>query len=263
MRRHEDLRTRYGPWAVVAGASEGLGAAFARALAQRGLHLVLLARRAEQLEAVAEGLRRDHGVEVRTMVCDLARPDLEHVLRQATALLDVGVAVYNAAFVPVGEFIEQDPEALRMAVDVNVHGPLTLARSIAPAMVARQRGAIILMSSLAGLQGTPRLAAYAGSKAFNNVLAESLWAELRPHGVDVVASCAGAIRTPGYVRTSRREAPGTLSAAEVAERTLAGLGRGPRVVPGWLNRLVSVVFSRVLPRRLAILVMGANTKDLT
>lgn len=263
MPRIHDFPARYGPWAVVAGASEGLGAAFARALARRRVNLVLLARRAERLGAVAEELRRDHGVEVRPVVFDLGHPDLEHVLRQATALLDVGVAIYNAAYAPIGSFIDQEPEALRAVVDVNVHGPVAFARALAPAMAARGRGALVLMASLAGLQGTPRLATYAASKAFNIVLAESLWAELRPHGVHVVASCAGAIRTPGYARSSQREAPGTLDAEQVAERTLAALARGPRVVPGLVNRIVGLLLGRLFPRRLSIAVMGAGTKDLT
>ncbi|MEM9453613.1 MAG: SDR family NAD(P)-dependent oxidoreductase [Myxococcota bacterium] len=262
MVRTHDFSMRYGPWAVVAGASEGLGAAFATALARRGSNLVLLARRARELEGVAERLRRDYDVEVRPVVFDLARPDLEHTLRQTTALLDVGVAIYNAAYAPVGELIDQEPQALRAVVDVNVHGPVAFARALTPAMAARGRGALVLMSSLAGLQGTPRLATYAASKAFNITLAESLWVELRPHGVKVVASCAGAIRTPGYAEVSRREAPGTLDAKEVAERTLAALDRGPRFIPGLINRIVGLVLGRLLPRRLSIAVMAANTKDL-
>ncbi|MEX1362043.1 MAG: SDR family NAD(P)-dependent oxidoreductase, partial [Nannocystaceae bacterium] len=240
----------------------GLGAAFATGLAQRGMSLVLLARRRDALERVAEALRSDYGVEVRPVVCDLGRPGLADVLRKATALLDVGVAVYNAALAPVGDFVAQDPEVLRSVVDVNVHGPVTFARTLTAPMVARGRGALVLMSSLAGMQGTPRLATYAASKAFNIVLAESLWAELRPHGVQVVVSCAGAIRTPGYADASGRDAPGTLDAADVAERTLAAMDRGPRVIPGFVNRLAALLLGRLLPRRLSITVMGANTKDL-
>ena len=90
-----------------------------------------------------------------------------------------------------------------------------------------------------------------------------MWAELRPHGIDVVASCAGAIRTPGYARTVQREAPGMLDPAQVAERTLAALGRGPRAVPGLVNRVAGVLLERLLPSRLAIRVMAGNTKDLT
>lgn len=255
--------TRYGPWAVIAGASEGLGAAFAASLAARGLHLLLLARRAELLAAVAERLRASHPVEVRTAACDLARPDLAAALTELTAGLDVGLAVYNAAFAPVGDALDRPLDDLLRAVDVNVRGPLVFARTLAPGLVARGRGGVVLMSSMAGFQGSPRIATYAATKAFNIVLGEGLWAELAPRGVDALVSCAGAIRTPGYAKSAKGDAPGTLDADAVAEQTLDALGRGPLVVPGATNRLARFVLGRVLPRRAAVAVMARSTKDLT
>jgi len=130
-------------------------------------------------------------------------------------------------------------------------------------MLERHRGAVVLMSSLAGLQGSPRIATYAASKAFNTILAEGLWGELHRSGIDVLATCAGAIRTPGYAEITAREAPGMLDPADVAQQTLAALGRGPRLVPGLLNRLASFVTGRVLPRRAAVRLMAANTKNLS
>ncbi len=261
-----DFRARYGPWAVVAGASEGLGAAFADALAARGLNLLLVARRAGLLAELAGRIQAEHGVEARPLAQDLADPGAATALAGASAALEVGTLVYNAAFSPIGNFLELPPEDLMRVVDLNVRGPVGLVRQLAPAMRARRRGAIVLMSSLAGIQGSPRIAAYAASKAFNTILAEGLWGELVGDGIDVIASCAGAIRTPGYLETSEasaREAPGTLDPAEVAEQTLAALGRGPRVVPGWINRIASVLTGRVLPRRAAVRLMAANTKDLS
>ncbi|HEY1693359.1 MAG TPA: SDR family NAD(P)-dependent oxidoreductase [Polyangiaceae bacterium] len=256
------FRERYGAWAVVAGASEGLGAAFAEALAARGLGLVLLARRGEVLEALATRLREAHGVEVRPVACDLADASFVDRVAVATRDLEVGTVVYNAAFSFVAPLLERPlADALRV-VDVNVRGPLLLLHALAPAMVARGRGAVVLMSSLAGFQGSPRLAAYAASKAFTTVLGESLWAELAPAGVDVVASCAGAIRTPGYARTLQKEAPGTLDASEVAERTLEALGHGPLIIPGATNRFASHLLRRLLSRRSAIGIMGKSVKDL-
>lgn len=257
------LASKYGSWGVVAGASEGLGAAFATALAARGVNLVLLARRAEMLAEVAERLRADAKVEVRTEACDLARPDLAEVLERLSRDLEVGVAVYNAAYAPVGAVLERSMDELLRIVDVNVRGPLVFARTLAPAMVARGRGGIVLMSSMAGFQGSPRIAAYAASKAFNTVLGEGLWSELGPLGVDVVVSCAGAIRTPGYVKSATGDAPGTLDASVVAEQTLAALGRGPTVVPGATNRLARFVLGRMLSRRAAISIMASSTKGLS
>jgi uncharacterized protein len=255
--------SKYGPWAVVAGASEGLGAAFAGALAARGLHLLLLARRAGHLQEVAERVRASAKIEVRTEVCDLARADLPNVLAALTSDLDVGLGVYNAAYAPVGDLVSRSVDDLLRVVDVNVRGPLVFARTLAPRMVARGRGGVVLMSSLAGYQGAPRIATYAASKAFNIVLGEGLWHELRAYGVDVVVSSAGAIRTPGYAMTAQKDAPGTLDAAVVANATLDALGRGPLVVPGAINRVARLVLGRVLPRRTAIDIFARSTKDLT
>ena len=255
--------SKYGPWAVVAGASEGLGAAFAAALAARGLHLLLLARRAAHLQAVADRLRASTKVEVRTEVCDMARADQPGALKALTSDLDIGLVVYNAAYAPVGDLVSRPLNDLLQVVDVNIRAPLVFARTLAPKMVARGRGGIVLMSSLAGYQGAPRIATYAASKAFNIVLGEGLWSELRPHGVDVVVSSAGAIRTPGYARAASKDAPGTLDGEVVAEKTLDALGRGPVVVPGAVNRVARFVLGRVLPRRTAIDIFARSTKELS
>ena len=257
------LAERYGSWAVVAGASEGLGAAFAAALAERGLHLVLLARRELLLAELAGRLREAHAVQVRCLRWDLADPGFAPALAEATADLELGVLVYNAAFVPVGRFLDVDGNLLERAVDVNVAAPVRFLRTLLPGMRTRGRGAVVLMSSLAGLQGAPGIATYAASRAFNTILAEGLWHELADDGIDVTVCCAGAMRTPGYLRATDRQAPGTLAPAVVARRTLDALGRGPRVVPGLVNRLAAQVIQRLLPRRAAVRLMAANTRFLS
>ena len=249
---------RYGKVGVVAGASEGLGAAFARALAGRGLDLVLLARRANALEALALDLHAAHGVNVRTVVADLAEPSFIDGLATATRDLEVGVAVYNAALSFTGPLLDRPlADALRV-VDVNVRGPLRFVHELVPAMRARRRGGLVLMSSVVGFQGAPQLATYAASKAFNIVLGESLWGELRADGVDVVTSCAGAIRTPNYAKAAGAEAPGILDAHVVAERSLDALGHGPIVVPGGVNKLALFLLRRLLSRRGAVRLMQDN-----
>ncbi|HEY3448338.1 MAG TPA: SDR family NAD(P)-dependent oxidoreductase [Myxococcales bacterium] len=254
-----DFKRRYGPWAVVAGASEGLGAAYADALASRGLNLVLLARRAAVLDSLAGSLRGRHGLEVRTLAVDLAAGDFAERLEAAVAGLEVGLGVYNAAFSPIGAFLDVPLADQLQAVAVNCRGPVIFGHVLGGPMAARGRGGLVLMSSLAGLQGTAALATYSASKAFNVTLGEALWQELRGQGVDVLASCAGAILTPGFQKASSRPAPGTLPPEEVARITLAALGQGPTVVPGAVNRLASLVLGRVLPRRLAIRLMASTT----
>jgi short-subunit dehydrogenase len=254
---------RYGPWALVAGASEGLGAAWAWALARRGLDLVLAARRRTLLEQIAVELRGRYAIEVRCLDVDLAAAGSLARLAEEASRLEIGLLVYNAAHAPVGDFAAVDAGSLERVADVNVRAPMLLARAVLPGMATRGRGGIVLMSSLAGNQGTARIAAYAASKAFNRVLAEGLWQELAPRGIDVVACCAGAVRTPGYATTAGRDAPGTLDAAQVAERTLDALRRGPIVIPGFVNRAAATLMVRLLPRRAAIRIMAGTTRRLS
>lgn len=254
--------TRYGPWAVVAGASEGLGAAFSQALAGRGLHLLLLARRPAPLEALAAGLRARHGVQVRTAALDLSRPDLADAVGALTEGLEVGLLVYDAAASAIGPFLDRPLEAHLAVLEVNCRGPLVLSHLLGGAMARRGRGGLLLVSSLAGGQGTPWLASYAASKAFEIVLAEGLWAELGERGVDVLACRAGATRTPAYAASGPRAEVPLMEPGAVAEAALAALGRGPTVVTGPLNRLAAFLFDRLLPRRLAIRIMGRATRRL-
>ncbi len=262
-RRPRSLPDRYGTWAVVAGASEGLGAAFAAELAAQGMNLVLVARRGHLLAELSTELTDAHGIEVRCVVADLADPAFAAELATAAGGLDVGIVIYNAAFVPLGPFLDNSEPEIARAVDVNVRGPMLAVRALAPAMCDRGRGAVVLMSSLSGLQGTPHIAVYAASKAFNTHLAESLWYELRPRGIDVVACCAGAMPTPGYERNFAKKVPGMLSPQEAARQTLDALHRGPRFVPGLVNRMTAVLMGRLLSRRSAVRLIGRNTKDVT
>ena len=258
----KDFRQRYGPWALVAGASAGLGEAFARALGARGLHLVLLARRQQALEVLAADIRSRHGVEVRLEAVDVGAADLGERVTRLTQGLEVGLLVYNAAHSVIGPFLQQPLEAQLRVLDVNCRGPLTLAHLLGRPMAQRGRGGLILMTSLAGSQGGPLLASYAASKAFNLVLAEGLWAEVAAQGVDVVACRAGATRTPGYASSQPKKSIRLMEPQVVVRQTLRALGRGPSLVPGALNRLAAFLLVRLLPRRTAIWVMGRATREL-
>ncbi len=258
--------TRYGPAALVAGASEGIGAAFARQLAAAGLHLVLVARRAHPLEQLADELRAAHGVEVRTLPCDLGEEAVADPIVDACRGLDVGLLVYNAAASSVGRFLETPVAAHLRSVHVNARAPVLLAHALGGPMARRGRGGIVLMSSLTAFQGTPFVAAYGATKAFNLVLAEGLWTELKERGVDVLACCAGATLTPGYERAtparaeSSRFAPQPQDPAEVAREALAALGRRPLVITGRGNRVASFVMRRFFSRRLAVVTMAREMR---
>lgn len=256
-----EFATRYGPWALVAGGSEGLGAAFAEAVASRGLNLVLVALDGDTLERTAEQLAQRHDVEVATLVADLGRPDIVERVENVLDEREVGLLIANAAASPIGPFLDRPLEEHLAAVDVNVTSTIRLVHALAPAMVERRRGGIVLMTSMSGLQGTAHVASYAATKAFDLVLAEGLWHELRPHGVDVLACIGGTIDTPGYRSSNPRGGPKPMAPATVANAALEALGSGPRVVPGAPNRIAATVMSRLLPRRWAIkLTSDATTK---
>jgi hypothetical protein len=257
------FRERYGAWALIAGASVGLGEAFARQLAGRGLHLLLIARRQEALATLADELRAKYAVEARTLAVDLARPDLATLVGEFTAGLEVGLLVYNAAHSVIGPFLDHPVADHLRVVDVNCRGPLLLSHLLGKGMATRGRGGIVLMTSTAGSQGGPWIASYAASKAFNLLLAEGLWDELGAHGIDVVACRAGATATPGYAASKPRPSRVPLLSPDfVAEKALAALGRGPSVVPGIFYRWSAFLMNRLMPRRMAIRIMGRATRKL-
>lgn len=257
------FKEKYGPYALVAGGSDGLGYAYAEAIAKRGLNLVLIARQEERLKAAAVRLKDTYQIDVIAVAADMA--DFENVKRQISALdVSIGLLVYNAAYAPIGLFENTDEDRLALAAAVNVKAPLLLTKLLSEPMIQQKRGGIVLMSSLAGGQGSPNLATYAATKSFNAVLAEGLWKELKPQGIDVIACCAGAILTPGYRQAEKtKPAPGTLEASEVAEQTLNALGRGPIVIPGITNKIGRFVLTRILSRKSAINLMSKNTGDLS
>src|SRR5947209_446882 len=231
---------RYGPWAVVLGASEGLAEAFARGVAARGVNVVGVARRREPLRRVAEDITQGHGVEARSAAIDLGSADFLDELRAVTDDLDVRLAIYNAAASYVGEFEDQSLESMKSIVSVNCWGPLAVCEHFGPPMVRAGRGGIVLMSSGAGLAGAPYNAAYSASKAFDLMLGESLWAEWRAGGVDVLSVIGPAIDTPTFRRSMPPEAvaamPPAMAPGAVAEEVLDALGSGPSFVPGESNR---------------------------
>jgi uncharacterized protein len=250
---------RYGEWALIAGASEGIGAAFAEALAARGLSLILVARRPEPLAALAARLPTP----TVTVAADVATDEGRRAVDAAAEGREVGLVVANAAYSPIGGFLTLTPEQTRRALDLNCGVALDLAHRFLPAMVQRGRGGFIVMSSLAGMQGFPPVTVYAATKAFGAVLAEGLWAELRGTGVDVLACVAGAVTTPGLASAMSNRAPGTMTPDKVVAATLRRLGSGPRTIPGAVNRIASVVMSRLLPKRAAIAIFARSSRDLS
>jgi len=239
---------KYGPWALVIGGSEGVGAAFARLLAADGFKLVLVARKPGPLEELAAELR-GQGAEVRVLSADLSQPDVLSQVRAVTDDIEVGLLVYNAgANNTRGLFVELPEEVTRSVIAINVLGQANFARHYGALMAARGRGGIILGGSLSSYLGSPTLAAYTGAKAFSRIFSESLWAEMGPLGVHVLHLNIGFTATPAMERLGMpvelAEPPET-----VAREGLDNLANGPVWIvstPGNIERarLLSTVDDR-------------------
>ena len=253
---------RFGPWAVVTGASSGIGRAFAEQLAASGLNLVLASRRAELLDRLGEELADRHRVEFRSVPVDLAAPDGPAVLAEASAGLDVGLLVSNAGDMLLGEFTGLEPDLLARETQLNVTAHLILTRRFAPRLIERRRGGILLVSSLAGLQGVPYIANYSAAKAYILALGEAVHRELTPHGVHVSVLLPGATDTPMVARFGARDTPmGRLliPAGASAREGLAALNANrPTRISGRMNRTTV----RLTPHGLRTRMFGAMNKSM-
>lgn len=252
---------RYGPVALVTGASSGIGRAFAVELAARGLDLLLVARRTGRLHALAAELGQAHGVRVQVCGADLAAPAAVEQIVTAAAGLDIGLLVSNAGFGLKGAHQDNDPARMAAMLQVNCAAPLQLTHRLLPGLRQRGRGGIIITSSVEGLMGIPYSAAYAASKAFTNSLGESLWGELSTEGVDVLALCPGSTDTEAHalqgIDTATLE--GMMSPRDVVLEALANLRNGPVHVAGEQNRALFAALAG-MPRREALLQMAANIR---
>jgi len=221
---------RHGPWAVIAGGSEGVGAAFATQLAEAGLNLVLLARKPGPLEATAAAARA-LGVEVRTLSVDLTEADAADRIRAVTDDVEVGLLVYNAGANTYGhEFVTGDLDRFRRVVDLNITAQMALVRLFGEPMKQRRRGGLLLVGSLAGYLGAAQISVYAAAKAFGRIFAEGLWVEMREYEVDVLEFVLGVTRTPAMERAGLAfDVPGlhVSEPDDVARQALAALGEGP------------------------------------
>ena len=253
-----DFAATYGPWAVVAGASDGTGAAFAEELARRGVHVVLVARRRPLLDELAARLP----VETRVVVLDLSADDAGATLAEATSELDVGLLIYNAGADPVSlPLLEQPLDGLLAMVRRNCATVLDACHRLGARLVERGRGGVVLVTSGAAWAGGSHIAAYGATKAFDLVLAEGLWAEWHERGVDVLSLVLGATDTPSLRRSLERYGGdlGELAdPAAIAVEALDHLGDGPTWSYGMPDPTGGSPFGS-LPRRQAVELMSQGS----
>jgi uncharacterized protein len=234
--------TKYGPWALVAGASDGLGAAFAAGLAERGVNVVLLARRQALLDEVAAEINSRTSAQTHTLAIDLAQPGAASAIAAATSDLEIGFLVYCAGADPnFKPFLTNPIEAAETMVQRNCMVPMQLCHHFAPAMVKRGSGGIVIFGSGAGLAGGPNMVAYGASKAFDMVFAEALWAELHDKGVDVLGLILGKTDTPalrqlehsrGQIDSPDDMPPGAAAVEDVIAEAFDNLTNGPTWMVG-------------------------------
>src|SRR6516162_9999109 len=229
--------TKYGPWALVAGASDGVGAAFASGLAERGVNVVLLARRQAVLDQVAADIESRTSAQTRTLAIDLAQPEAATAVAEATADLEIGLLVYCAGADPNYQpFLANSIAAAEAMVQRNCMVPMQLCHHFAPAMVQRGCGGIVIFGSGAGLAGGPNMVAYGATKAFDMVFAEALWSELHDKGVDVLGLILGKTNTPalrqleysrGQIASPDEVPSGAVPVDDVIAEAFENLTNGP------------------------------------
>lgn len=256
-----DALRAYGPWAVVTGASDGIGRAFAERVASAGLNVVLVARREAELRVLASELEREHGCEALVVAADLAEDAGRARVSEATANLDAGLYIAGAGFGTSGSFLDSDPGVELEMLEVNCAAVLAHAHLFATRFAARGGGGIVLLSSIVGFQGVPRAAHYAATKAYVQTLAEGLKRELAGAGVDVLSCAPGPVRS-GFAERADMRLGATVAPDVVAGQALRALGRRTTVAPGALSKLLSASL-RTLPRggrvRVMERVMGGMT----
>ena len=258
----ERLKNKYGPWALVTGASSGIGRELAERLAEAGLNLILTARRQSLLIALASDVRSRYNINTHTIEADISTPKGVANIMNVANNLDVGLLVAAAGFGTSGLFVRSNLEEELNMLQVNCAAPVMLTHHFAKKFTGRQRGGIILLSSIVSFQGVPYAAHYAATKAYVQTLAEALSVELRNSGVDVLAAAPGPVNT-GFADRANMQMDMALKPSDIGVPILKALGRKSTVLPGLLTKFLVGSLS-MLPRwgkiRVMNKVMGGMTK---
>lgn len=258
------LAARYPGWAVITGASAGIGAEYARALARAGFDCVLIARRGDRLQELAEELRKSWKVSTRVIEADLARDGADLTIAKELDDLDLGILVNNAGVGYAGAFDKQDTERLADMIRLNCIAPVTLTHRLLPKLVGHDRAAVILVGSVAGRQPVPFMSVYSATKGFDLLLGEGLWVELYGKGIDVQ------VVQPGPVATEFEEVAGEhrldpeldQSPYDVVKTSLDTLGLAPSIATSWRVHALATA-SRFAPRTLVAFAAGAMMEKQT
>jgi len=256
-----DWKIRYGDWALVTGASSGLGADFVRQLAQKKMNIILIARRVDNMNAIAEEVENEYGVKTQVIGQDLIKSDAVDNIRNKVGEKEIGVLINNAGYGALGKFHENDYDYQVDMVKLNCVAPVELTHAFIGPMVKRGMGALIFLASTAAYQGVPFFSVYSATKSFNLFLAEGLWGEYRAQGIDIMGL------SPGYTATEfqsqahikRTRGPTPAKSEDVVELALRKLGKKPSIVHGVMNK-IGAFSSRLMPRGTSVKLGAALMK---
>lgn len=251
---------KYGPWALVTGASSGIGREYALQLAAEGLNIAVLARRKERLESLVQEIEATHQVETRVIVADLTAPDVVDNIQASTSDITIGLLVNNAGDGVPGAFLKQDVSAYQRTIQLNITTPMTLSHHFGEQMRQRGKGGIIFTASTAGYTGSPYLANYAAAKSYMISFGMALHTELKENGVDVLVLSPGATHTEMVEMegTSMKDAPMPwMEASQVAHIGIKNLGKKTAVIPGGANNIMTFMMTHLMPRSLAMKLFGS------
>ncbi len=248
----KDFLKCYGSWSLIAGAAEGIGAAFAEALASKGMNIIMVDSNEQAMKELSERMIRNNRINVIAVLQDLSEKTAWQKCMDVIRDLDCRLLIYVPAYSKVQPFITNTPDDIDRYLDLNCRTPSKMVLEFAKRLKDKGHGGIILMSSLAGHIGTPYVAAYAATKAFNTILAESLSGEFSNSRIDITVCCAGPTRTPTYLANLRGAPTGgstLMDPAIVANYALKNLGKKTVCIPGFRNRFYYFLLTRILPRR--------------
>lgn len=256
-----NLKKRYGKWALVTGASSGMGKEFAYQLAQEGVNIALLARRKDKLDALGQTLTEQYGIECLSVVADLASADFLPTVVKQTEALEIGILINNAGFTNHGFFLDNELEAESRLVDVNCRAATQLAHHYGGLMRQRKRGAILFTASVVGFTSVPIWSTYAASKGYELLLAEALASELKPHNIDVIALCPGSTRTEFANYQGLMAELLVMEPEKVVRGAIKSIGKRRVYIAGLINRL-TVFSTRLMPRRMSAAIFSKLVRDM-
>ena len=247
---------KYGPWALVTGASSGIGEEFARQLAANGLNVVLVARRKQVLDNIANELERKHDIKAKTIAVDLSQPEAIDIIDEATKEIEIGLLVNNAAMVVAGALVKTEWTDQMQVIQVDIIAPLQLAHLFGRKMSQRGQGGIIFVASVGGYASLPYMANYMATKAYLVSLGEALHYELKKGGVDVTVLCPGGTKTGAEFRAKgldgrklSGESMMVMAVTPVVDSALKALGQKPTVIPGLVNKIMIFILTKFFPRK--------------